>query len=496
MNKFFHSSKKIFILLALFFLFTRFYNLTLLPIFTDESIYIYWAKHIATYNSNLFMSLTDGKPPLLIWIIAILLKIFPSDMYLFAGRFISVIAGAITLIGVYKLSYLLFNSKKTAFVASFLYIISPFMLFYDRLALYDSFLCAMLIWSVYYALKTSIFHQKKDALLWGLFLGLGFLTKPPAIIFLLLTPVCYFLLKNKNDIKKNLKKVIFLPLIALVVSELINNTQRLSVNYQLANIKNQHFQLSLNEFLANPFTLLGSNLKEVFDWIIAYYTFPIFLLGCFTLIILLFKDFRKGLILSLLWIVPIIIFATFGKIIFPRYILFSTPYFLIGLSAIIVKFFSYKYSIFLKIAAVVILVSLSLRFDYYLLSNPTRAPFARTEYHQYISDKPAGYGLNAIFTFLDKELSQGPQITLVTQGKFGLFPYAFKLKYWDDKRITIFPNWISKNIETDLYELQKSTKVYVALWENETIPASLPLRLVMKAEKPGGENSILLAVPK
>lgn len=205
MNKLF-KVKNIFILLTLLFIFTRFYNLTLLPIFTDESIYIYWSKYIATYNSNWFISLTDGKPPLLIWLTAAILKIFPSNMYLFAGRLISIIAGSITLFGIYKLSFFLFKSQKISVFSVFLSIISPFMLFYDRLALYDSLLCAMLIWSVYFALKTSTSFAIRDTLLWGVFLGLGFLTKSPAVFYLVLTVICFFILNHANEKKKDIKK--------------------------------------------------------------------------------------------------------------------------------------------------------------------------------------------------------------------------------------------------------------------------------------------------
>ena len=102
---------KLLIAAIILFLATRLYNLTLLPIFTDESVYIYWAKYIATYHTNWLISLTDGSPPLFIWMAFPLLEIFPEDMYLFAGRLVSVIAGGIGLIGIYKLSNLLFENN-------------------------------------------------------------------------------------------------------------------------------------------------------------------------------------------------------------------------------------------------------------------------------------------------------------------------------------------------------------------------------------------------
>jgi len=50
---------------------TRLFNLTLMPIFTDEAIYIRWSE-IALYDPTWrFISLSDGKQPLMIWLMMI-----------------------------------------------------------------------------------------------------------------------------------------------------------------------------------------------------------------------------------------------------------------------------------------------------------------------------------------------------------------------------------------------------------------------------------------
>lgn len=492
MNKLLLRPRNIFILLILLFLFTRLYNLTLLPIFTDEAIYIYWAKYIATFHSHFFMSLTDGKPPFFIWVIAFFLKIFPVSMYLFAGRFVSVIAGGLTIVGVYKLSSLLFSSNKIGYIASLLCIINPFIIFYDRLALYDSMLSTFIIWSVYFTIKTSKTFSKKDALFWGVSLGLGFLTKPPAVIFLFLTPICFFILVWKKDWKKNINKIVLLPIIAIVVAELLNNIQRFSFNYQLMIEKNQKFQLPINELFSAPFYEVGKNLNLLFQWIIYFYTIPVFIAGIIGLLIILYKDFRKGILLFVLWFMPVVIFATVGKILFPRYILFVTTYFLIGFSAAIYMMRIDK----LKFIILIILLSITFKFDYLLLTNPTKAPFPSVDYNQYITSEYSGYGLSNVFDYLDHELASGPRITLLTEGKFGLFPYAFMLKYWNDPRITIIPSWIPEKEDFDLYELAKSSKVLVVFSRQDDIPKLFPLRLIAKISKPNNKHVILITALK
>src|SRR3989338_972947 len=94
-----------------FFLLTRLINLKIIPIFTDEAIYTYWAQVALHDPANRFISLEDGKQPLFIWIAAIFQK-FISDPLL-ASRLVSVVAGGFSLVGIYLLAKLFFD-KKTA----------------------------------------------------------------------------------------------------------------------------------------------------------------------------------------------------------------------------------------------------------------------------------------------------------------------------------------------------------------------------------------------
>lgn len=477
------------ILLSLLFLFTRLYNILLLPIFTDESIYIYWAKFIESNNSQWFISLTDGKPPLFIWMITLFFKIFPVDMYLFAGRSVAILAGFASCLGVYFLTDILFKSRKASILAVLLYIISPFTLLYDRLALFDSLLCATLIWSVYFAVKTAQTLSIKDAIFWGFFLGLGFLSKPPAILFWILTPFCMFALTLQN-LKAQWRKIVFFIVIALTLSMLINNLLRISSAYPAMISKNQQFQRPLAEVLQNPFQLFGGNLNGLFSWVIEYYTFPVFLSGIFAFGFLLLKKIREGLVLMLLWSFPILVFAIIGEEIFPRYIVFITPYFLIPLAYFIKEGLARHIALKIVtiIAAIFILVS-PLTFSYFLLTDITKAPLPEIDYHQYISDHPSGYGLEKVFSFFDSQIKTN-KITVVTQGTFGLYPYAFYLEYWD-KDIRIIPRW-PMIIDSEIYEAQKTSTVYVILKEYKSIPPELPLDLVFEAKKPGNRDVIMV----
>src|SRR5258708_29055975 len=79
------------------FLITRFYNILSLPIFTDEAIYVRWAQIAKNDAAWRFISLTDGKQPMFVWIAMILVKFIHDP--LLAGRLVSVGAGFISLVG-------------------------------------------------------------------------------------------------------------------------------------------------------------------------------------------------------------------------------------------------------------------------------------------------------------------------------------------------------------------------------------------------------------
>jgi len=132
-------------------IFLRVYNLTLLPVFVDEAIYIRWAQVMRAESTLRFLPLSDGKQPLFMWLVIPFLKVFSDP--LLAGRLVSVTAGAATLVGIFLLAYVLFKSKKVAIMAALIYAVSPFSFFFDRMALADSLLSTFGVWTLLFALS-------------------------------------------------------------------------------------------------------------------------------------------------------------------------------------------------------------------------------------------------------------------------------------------------------------------------------------------------------
>src|SRR3989339_82367 len=169
--------------LTIFFLVTRLSNLTKIPIFTDEAIYIRWGQIALQDPAHRFISLEDGKQPMFVWLMLPALK-WISDPLL-AGRLVSVISGTLTLAGLIVLSWKLFG-EKIGWMSGFIYIISPFFLLYDRLALYDSLTTALMVWALFLTILMSEYLRLDIALLLGMTIGAGFLTKSSAQFSLIL----------------------------------------------------------------------------------------------------------------------------------------------------------------------------------------------------------------------------------------------------------------------------------------------------------------------
>src|SRR3989337_667974 len=128
----------------------RLASLTYVPAFFDEAIYIRWSQVMRAEPTLRFVPLSDGKQPLFMWLTIPLFKIFSDP--LIAGRIVSGFSGLGTVIGIFVLTQLLFKSRKMSLLASLIYAISPFSIFFDRLALADSMLSMFGVWALVFGL--------------------------------------------------------------------------------------------------------------------------------------------------------------------------------------------------------------------------------------------------------------------------------------------------------------------------------------------------------
>ncbi len=474
------------IILLLFFA-SRVVRLDKFPIFTDEGIYIRWAK-IAWHDANWrFISLTDGRQPLQTWVTIPFLRFFPNNM-LFAGRLFAVLSGFFTLSGLIVLAYYLFG-KKASFIAGLLYILTPFFLFYDRLALVDSAVNAGFVWSLFFLILLGRTLRLDVAIIYGLTAGIALLTKSSSRLFVgigIFTPVL-FIKKGSRGLGKKLLNFYILYGLSALLALAIYNIQRLSPFFHFVDEKNKTFVMTFSQFLQTPFMRFPVNI-----WLIPYFIFSEsgYVL-CFLGLVGLFMLFKKDWQLAayfLLWIlVPYTAISFFAIVVYPRYLIFIVTLLLLLATYL---FTHVKKNVFI-ISSILFLLSVAY-FDYTILFAMNKIPLPPVDRGQYIEGISAGTGVREIVEYA-REHSIDKPVVLVAEGNFGVVGDMLEASLRSTDRITIKGYWPldEKNL-VENQPLVKENHVYVVFSHRTEFPGIWPITKIQTYEKPGGTSSFAL----
>jgi len=477
-------------ILIVFYFATRLINLEQLPIFNDEGIYIHWAKvawHDASWR---FVSLTDGKQPLQTWGTIPFLKLFPNDA-LFAGRLFSVSTGFFGLIGLFSLLFYLFN-KKTALIGSFLYVIIPYFLFYDRMAMVDSGVNAFFIWILFFSILLVKTMRFDIALLFGIIAGMGLLAKSSVRLFVglsLLAPILIngIFAKFQKQKTKLLSFVILFGVTTLLAGT-IYNIQRLSPFLHFVEEKNKTFVMTFSEWLHNPLAVLFHNIKTIPYYVFSELGWIVVLFGILGFLKLFSKEKKLFFYLAAWIFIPYIGISLMTRVLFPRYIIF--------LGTLIVILASYYLGNLKKqtllIASLTIIIIGVLFFNYSILFNYSKIPFPQTDRGQYVESVTVGYGIKEIMAYA-REKSKEKAVIILAEGDFGMTGDVLDVFLRKDDRIFIKGYWPLG--EKELVSHQKdliNNYVFVVVSHSLTYPQNWPVKLVKSFYKPNNKSVIYL----
>lgn len=171
---------------------TRLTALTALPMNAFEASWIHWAQIIVQYPQEWLIAANGGRQPMFTWLTAIMLNIFSDPLV--AGRWVSVLAGLASMLGLYFIGRDTFN-RTVGFLAGLIYIVIPYTYFFDRMALPDGLLSAFAIWMIRWTLHIALETRPsaKAFKILGILAGAAMLTQTRAI-FLFPVPVMAFVL--------------------------------------------------------------------------------------------------------------------------------------------------------------------------------------------------------------------------------------------------------------------------------------------------------------
>lgn len=480
-------------MLTIFYFLFRVFNLTKLPIFNDEAIYLDWGWRETHNPGYLYYSLYDAKQPLLMWIFGIMQQILPDP--LFAGRIVSVFTGFLALLGIFKISENLFN-RKPAFLASVFYMVIPIFSFYDRQALMESAIGAVGIWACYFLIKALNSSTNKYPIILGIILGIGFFIKSSSLIFIVSILVIIFInyfIEKKVQILKN----IFWIFLSFFIFDLL-----LFINPDFWNTlnKNSQFSFSFSELIHFPIATWVNNLLGNLQIAIFYLTPLCFLAAIAGLIIILKKNKKEQLVLFLWITIPVLIEIILARQTTQRYIVSFLPLIVIP-AGLFLSFFYNKFKI-LGTGLILITFVIPLLITILQIFNPQAyikeiSRFTDFSQNEYIKGQTSGYGVYEAISFIKEKTGSNKAFIGVAENTGN--PESAMMIYFNKnkniKTVYMDSKLFGDSINT-LSCLTSKTPIYFVSRDNQQAGLEKFFQKIKTIKNPYGVNSIGIYILK
>lgn len=412
--KYWNSCKRIIIknwpiiLLFLFYLLFHLFNLTNLPPYNDESIYLDWGWFNTHAPDHLYDSLIDSKQPLMIWLFGISENFFTDPV--FAGRFVSVLFGAFSMLGIYASTKELLN-KKSAIIASLLFLFTPIFVFYNRQALMEAGILCMGIWSFYGLLKLIKNPTTKNGVILGIFLGIGFFIKTSILLFVISSAVIVLFFV----IKKNKKKIIKPYLYSLLTIFIINVLLFINPVFWQTLSSNSRYAYTASELLGFPILSWTDHIFGSIE-IGAFFLSPsVFIFGILGIIIGFKNKIKDWNIYVMYFLIAFVLEVFSVRTQNQRYIVPFLSFFVIGTSYV---FYLLWQGNLIKKIIVLLLFSIPFILSIILVVNPEKyiiemSKFSKYSNMEHIRGQMSGYGINEAMQFIrDNSDKSGPNLVL------------------------------------------------------------------------------------
>jgi len=407
-----------------------------------------------------FLPLSDGKTPLFMWIMMPMFKVFSDPLY--AGRILAVISGLGTLSGIYLLGRMFFN-KRVALLGALLVAITPYIVFFDRMALVDTLLAAFIVWSILVALLVVKLKRLDLAILLGFLLGGGLLTKTPAMLIVLMVPLSAITMNfsPKGRVQRVLK-IFGLFVVSIVIALGIYNALRLGPGFVNLSSRNSDYVRDPSELLKNPLDPFIPHFGDLVEWWPLLLGYPVILALVAGLIFAILKKNRYAIAIFLIGLGPLLVQMALLRTFTARYLLFSmAPFLLIaafGLDNILTRVKKFQATI--TALLIFILLIWPVHFVMKLHTDIENTPLPKNERRGYLEDWTAGYGLREIASKIN-DFSKNEKVLVATEGSFGTLPEGLQI-YFDKNPNVVF--WPGTGEVQELWraEAEKQTVFFVA----------------------------------
>jgi 4-amino-4-deoxy-L-arabinose transferase-like glycosyltransferase len=381
----------------------------LLPMFFDEGLHLLRAMQVLSERTLLID--TAGGKYLQVWLVALTLPF--ADDPLRSARILSAGIGLLAGIGCFVLTRHLYRRDSVAIVATTLYAVLPYPLFFDRMALVDGLLSALAIWALLFSLLTVRQGKWWQVLILGSCLGMATTTRLTGITFLAFPLLVAWLWRDEYPLRRVLPRLLIGGV--LMVPWLLPSLLDFAPQYKVA--LSHAWTSSAEDGISHP-TRLGQNLNTIATALWAYLTLPILLLALAEAGRSAYRRVKSTWLLSLAALVTLVFFflTADSEKFYPRYILPAFPFLLIMAARSLVALTDWIWNRvpptvpqlrLVLLAGLVLLASLpALRFDYLLLTAPPSASWTPIDRWQYIDGWPAGYGIIDATAYLRQQADE------------------------------------------------------------------------------------------
>jgi hypothetical protein len=367
------------------------------PLFIDEGIHIHMARALSGQPGQ---GLFDGKW-LTIQIFALATRL-PLDPLL-ATRSVAMLFGLATAFACFLIGRELFSLREGVISAS-TYVILPFTLIYNSLALTDSFQTAF---GAYVVLSSILVVRagklRHVAFLFGALIT-AILAKLTGVFFLSIPLVAALI-----PVPGRLRYQALLRIAPAVLGVLA-----LLVGLWLEGLLFVEGVTGKIQGGSEVFGRLLANTGGAASWLYDLLTPPIAVLTLLALILpLVFERNRADLFLSAVLLLEIVPYVIVAHVWFPRYLLFVT----VPVSLLVGRLLSsvwerignvFVWKATAAIASVLTLVGWPRMVNWLILTDLPKAPLPEIERVQFVSGWPSGYGLVELAEYLGQRSRQTP----------------------------------------------------------------------------------------
>jgi hypothetical protein len=294
---------------------------------------------------------------------------------------------------------------------------------------------------------------------------------------------------EKQTWKKTLLKWFGLSIVIVIQSQIYSNILYLSEFRHSVGDKNLQFIYSLPEFLSHPFLSAWGNIHGLGSWLISYLTIPLTIAVFISLFYLFKKDWRKSLFFGGWFAIPFFGLAFFGKVIYPRFLVFMVFPLLMPFLILLADLWERKKLNIIYLIVIAIIITPLIYFNYNILFDPLKAPLPKADSQQFLNDWPSGYGIKEVVAYLDQESKKG-SLVVGTDGTFGLFPMALELYLGKNVNVTIKAYWPLNEFPQDLKEIANSKPTFMIFKERQQPGDGWPLILIKEYQR--GNSSTYL----